>query len=276
MHKIWPDQNVTCQSFGDPIVSEVNVPVEFIFTMSYEWRKRMIAVQNSMRLRVNRIAERKPIRYVGGCDLTVKGDLMVGCFIVVDIENDCQMIYEKCTIVNVDIPYIPGLLCFREGPVVVQCLQEFRTNRPDLELDVLLVDGSGQWHSRSFGLACYVGVETDIPTIGVSKTFLNTGSRHTGRQVEINSQSVCVNFGDVMMLRHVLEDGIEISCAVMRTTDSIPFQPIFISPGHRMTIEIAIEVVRSVCIFREPEPLRLADRISRTFVKRMKASRKRR
>jgi deoxyinosine 3'endonuclease (endonuclease V) len=236
----------------------------------------MIALQNSMRLRVNGKAERKPIRYVGGCDLTVKDDLMVGCFVVVDIANDCKSIYEKCTIVNVDIPYIPGLLCFREGPVVVQCLNEFRANRPDLQLDVLMVDGSGIWHRRSFGLACYVGVETDIPTIGVFKTFLNTGSRHTGQQVQINAQSVCVNVGDVMMLRHVLEDGMEISCAVMRTTESVPFRPIFISPGHRMTIDIAVEVVRAVCIFREPEPLRLADRISRTFVKRMKGSSKKR
>jgi deoxyinosine 3'endonuclease (endonuclease V) len=73
------------------------------------------------------------------------------------------------------------------------------------------------------------------------------------------------------MLRHVLDDGVEISCGVMRTTDSLPFRPIFISPGHRITIDIAIEVVRAVCKFREPEPLRLADRVSRSFVQKMKA-----
>jgi deoxyinosine 3'endonuclease (endonuclease V) len=236
----------------------------------------MIALQNSMRLRVRRDAAPTPIRYVGGCDLTVKDDLMVGCFVVVDVANECKSIYQKCTIVNVDIPYIPGLLCFREGPVVVQCLQEFQDERPDLQLDVLLVDGSGQWHSRSFGLACYVGVETDVPTIGVSKTFLNTGSPHTGKQVQTDAQTACVDVGDVMMLRHVLDDGVEISCAVMRTTDSVPFRPIFISPGHRTTIEIAVDVVKSVCLFREPEPLRLADRVSRAFVQKMKTPPKKR
>jgi deoxyinosine 3'endonuclease (endonuclease V) len=232
--------------------------------------QRLIALQNTMKTRVNHTAITTPIRFVGGCDLTVQDDIMVGCFVVVDLEHECRKVYSKCSIVEVNLPYIPGLLCFREGPVVLQCLREFTHARPDLHLDVLLVDACGEWHMRAFGLASYVGVESDVPTIGVSKTFLNVGSRHSGRRVGMNAQNKCRNVGDVMMLRHVLDDGTPIACAVMRTTNSVPFRPIFISRGHRMSTELAIEIVRNVCIFREPEPLRLADRISRYFVKKMR------
>jgi deoxyinosine 3'endonuclease (endonuclease V) len=242
--------------------------------MTNSWRNRLITLQNTMQTRVNHTAVTTPIRFVGGCDLTVQDDIMVGCFVVVDLENDCQQVYSKCSIVEVNMPYIPGLLCFREGPVVLQCLREFSDTRPDLHLDVLLVDACGEWHMRAFGLACYVGAESDVPTIGVSKTFLNVGSRHNGRRVGMDAQIRCPNIGDVLMLQHVLNDGRRIACAVMRTTDSVPFRPIFISRGFRMSTELAIEIVRNVCIFREPEPLRLADRISRVFVKNMKKKRK--
>jgi deoxyinosine 3'endonuclease (endonuclease V) len=238
--------------------------------MTNAWRQRLIQLQNSMKTRLCRTPVTTPIRFVGGCDLTVDGKIMVGCFVVVDLELDCKSIYSKCSIVDVKIPYIPGLFCFREGPVVLQCLHEFTNARPDLRVDVLLVDGNGVWHERGFGLACYVGIESGIPTIGVSKTFLNTGSRHSSRQVQMEAQRKCAALGDVLMLHHVLEDGTVIECGVMRTTESLPFRPIFISAGHRMSSELAIDIVRDVCIFREPEPLRLADRLSRRFVKNLK------
>jgi deoxyinosine 3'endonuclease (endonuclease V) len=242
--------------------------------MTTEWRERLTALQDSMKARVSRIPVKTPIRFIGGCDLTVEDDLMVGCFVVVDIENECKSVYSKCSIVEVAVPYIPGLLCFREGPVVTRCLQDFADERPDLHVDVVLVDGNGEWHMRAFGLACYVGVETDIPTIGISKTFLNTGSPHTGKSVQTRAQTECQNIGDFMMLQHVLDDGTSIACAVLRTTESTPFRPVFVSLGHQMSTELAVEIVRRVCIYREPEPLRLADRISRSFVKELKKKKK--
>jgi deoxyribonuclease V len=241
--------------------------------MAVDWKTQLAELQNEMKGRLNHTPPTTPIRYVAGCDLTVKDDIMVGCFVVVDLDNDCESVYEKCTVVDVVIPYIPGLLCFREGPVVLECYREFTAARPDLPLGVILVDGCGEWHPRAFGLGCYVGLDCGVPTIGVSKTFLNTGSRHTGRQVQLDAQDACPNIGDVMLLRHVLSDGEEIACAVMRTTDSDPFQPIYVSAGHMMDTDTAIDIVRRVCKFREPEPLRLADRHSRTFVKGLKRAR---
>jgi deoxyinosine 3'endonuclease (endonuclease V) len=224
-----------------------------------------------MRARVDVTRRVDHTRFAGGCDLTVRDDLMVGCFVVVDIENECKPVYQKCSIVDVEVPYIPGLLCFREGPVVVSCFREFRDACPDMPLDVLLVDGNGVWHGRGFGLGCYVGLECMVPTLGVSKTFLNTQSGHTAKQVQADSQVQCQAVGDVMMLSHTLDDGFQIDCAVMRTTDSVPFKPVFVSPGHLIDVTSAVDIVRRLCIFREPEPLRLADRVSREFVRNMKS-----
>ena len=220
-----------------------------------------------------RIIHRKldsDVRYVGGADLTVEDNLMIGCFVVVDVKNSLNPIYKKCTKVSVDIPYIPGLLCFREGPVVVTLYNEFKESHPDASIDVLLVDGCGEWHPRGFGLACYVGLECGIPTIGVSKSFLYVGSEHHGREIHKAAQLECKNCGDAMKLHHELEDGYPIDCAVMRTTQSHPFNPIYVSAGHMIDYESSINIVRSLCRFREPEPLRLADRISREFVREHK------
>lgn len=227
----------------------------------------LCAKQMEMRAQINRIPHVENVRYVGGADLTVEGDLMVGCFVVVDLTNDSKPIYEKCTELNVDVPYIPGLLCFREGPVVMALFQDFKANHPEIKLDILLVDGSGEWHPRGFGLACYVGHETGIPTIGVFKSFLNVGSEHKGKEVQNAAQTQCPNKGDVMLIQHNLEDGYHIECGVLRTTDSNPFKPIFVSPGHLIDTESSIRIVKGMCHYREPEPLRLADRVSRQYVR---------
>ncbi|KAH0794251.1 endonuclease V isoform X2 [Histomonas meleagridis] len=223
-----------------------------------------------MRQRIIHCKLTTDVRYIGGADLTVEDDLMIGCLVVVDVKNSLNPIYKKCTKVNVDVPYIPGLLCFREGPVVVQLYNEFKELCPDANIDVLLVDGCGEWHPRGFGLACYVGIACGIPTIGVSKSFLYVGSEHHGKEIHKIAQIECKNFGDAMKLHHQLQDGYSIDCAVLRTTQSHPFNPIFVSVGHMIDYDSSVEIVKSLCKFREPEPLRLADRISREFVRKHK------
>ncbi|OHT11644.1 Endonuclease V family protein [Tritrichomonas foetus] len=234
-------------------------------------KERLCALQLEMRDQINHsVSMDHPARYVGGADLTVEDDLYVGCFVVVDCENDLKPIYEKCTEMKVDIPYISGLLCFREGPVIFRLLEEFQKDLPDIKLDALLVDGSGEWHQRRFGLACYVGLKTGIPTIGVSKTFLYVGSEHSGKGVQNDAQSACPEVGDIMKISHTFDDGYEIACGVMRTTKSSPFKPIFVSTGHMIDFDSAVNIVRGLCHFREPEPLRLADRVSREYVRNKK------
>lgn len=211
------------------------------------------------------------VKYAAGCDLTVEGDYMIGGFVVVDMDDDLKPIYEKCIHVQVDITYIPGLLCFREGPVVMECLNTFQSDMPDIKIDVLLVDGNGIWHPRGFGLACYVGILSKIPTIGVSKSFFFVHSEHTAKSVHADAQVQCPNLHDVMKISHVIEDGTVIECGVMRTTTVEHFNPVYVSCGHLIDFDSSIAIVGKLSRFREAEPLRLADRISRQYVRDLKA-----
>ena len=141
-----------------------------------------------------------------------------------------------------DFPYVPGLLSFREAPALLAALESL-TVRPDL----LLVDGQGLAHPRRFGLACHVGVLADLPTIGVAK------SRLIGSHAEPGAGKGS---------RSPLMDGDEVIGAVVRTRDAT--RPLFVSVGHRIGLESAVErVLRCTPRFRLPEPLRIADRLSR-------------
>lgn len=191
---------------------------------------------------------------------------------MVDCENNLKVIYQKCTEMTVDVPYYSGLLGFREGPVVIALHNEFCEACPDIKLDVIITDGSGEWHPRGFGLACYVGVTLQIPTIGVFKNFLNIGSGHNRKDVVQQAQEECKNVGDVIILDHEFSDGFKVKCAVMRTTDRTPFGPVFMSVGNLIDLESCIEVMKKVCHYREPEPVRLADRISREYIRNQNAA----
>ncbi len=139
-------------------------------------------------------------------------------------------------------PYVPGLLSFREAPAVLEALP-LLSGIPDL----LMVDGHGYAHPRRFGIACHIGVLADLPTIGVAK------SRLVGRHREPGPEP-----GD----RVPLTDGGEVIGMVVRTRPGV--RPVFVSIGHRVSLERAVELVLASCRgFRLPEPTRIADRLSR-------------
>lgn len=138
-------------------------------------------------------------------------------------------------------PYVPGYLSFREVPAILQALASLE-RRPDL----LLCDGQGFAHPRRFGLACHLGVLTDLPSIGVAKTRL-IGSHDT----------VPDERGAWTRLIH----GEEVIGAVLRTRVGV--KPLFISIGHRITLSTACEyVMRCTTRFRLPETTRWADKLA--------------
>lgn len=139
-------------------------------------------------------------------------------------------------------PYIPGFLSFREAPAMLAALAMLR-EPPDL----LLVDGQGTAHPRRFGIACHVGVLTGLPAIGVGK------SRLCGRFAEPG-----IERGARAPLIHRRE---EIGTVLRTRTD---VSPLFISPGHRVCMATSAELVlRFTPRWRLPEPIRLADALSR-------------
>lgn len=139
------------------------------------------------------------------------------------------------------MPYIPGYLSFREVPALIEAL-ELLTSLPDL----ILCDGQGLAHPRRLGLACHLGVLTNIPTIGVAKT------RFIGRH-----QPVGEHKGDWQPL---IDKGEEIG-VVLRTRDRV--KPLYISIGHRISLPTAVEyVLRCTPKYRLPETTRQAHRLA--------------
>jgi deoxyribonuclease V len=138
---------------------------------------------------------------------------------------------------RLDFPYVPGLLSFRESPLILTACQKL-TMSPDL----ILVDGQGLAHPRRLGLASHLGLLLDVATIGCAK------SRLCGAH-----DSVGETPGSFAELR---DDG-EVIGAVLRTRERA--NPLYISIGHKIDLETTIFwVMECCCGYRIPEPTRLA------------------
>lgn len=153
-----------------------------------------------------------------------------------------ELLTERTAERPVDSPYAPGLLSFREAPVLLAALAGL-----DEAPDLLLCDGQGLAHPRRFGLACHLGVLLDTPSIGVAK------SRYIGDHAEVPPDR-----GAWKPLR----DGPEIIGAVVRTRTGV--RPVYVSVGHRVSLPTAVRLTLDSCPrFRLPEPLRRAHRLGR-------------
>jgi len=140
-------------------------------------------------------------------------------------------------------PYIPGLLSFREGPVLVQAFAKLRA-KPD----VFLFDGMGIAHPRRCGIASHLGLWLGRPTIGCGKTLL------TGKYGDLaEEKGACAP---------LVDKGETIGVALRTRTGR---KPMFISPGHLADIASAAALVLACAPrYRLPEPIRLAHRAAGT------------
>jgi deoxyribonuclease V len=178
------------------------------------------------------------IRIVAGADIScTKGDDRVYAAVVLLDAATLEVIEEATYIGRTSIPYIPGLLSFREGPSLLQAFGKLR-NRPD----VILFDGHGIAHPRGFGLASHMGLILDIPSVGCAKTRLVGAFREPGEKRGQQSPLV------------YKEKRIG---TVVRTKDRV--KPVFVSLGHRVSLERAVEIVLQCARrYRIPEPIRRA------------------
>ncbi|KAJ1823384.1 hypothetical protein LPJ60_001591 [Coemansia sp. RSA 2675] len=178
-----------------------------------------------------------------------------------------DILYDVCTEVPIATPYIAGFLAFREMAAYRGAFAQLRSERPELWPQVVLVDGNGTLHPRRFGSACQLGVELDIPTIGVAKNFLH-----------INGLSA-----DARSLKHAFQQAAPPMEIELRSADAVygmavapgaggATNPIFVSTGHRVSLRTAVDIVRGCSRHRVPEPIRVADQRSRARAREIEAN----
>jgi deoxyribonuclease V len=166
------------------------------------------------------------ICYVAGVDVAYPGKFSLAAATLLDY-GTLKPVEVKLVRRFVKVPYRPGFLGFREAPIMVQAIQELDTGP-----DVILVDGHGLAHPRSFGLACHVGVMLDQPTIGVAKSSFYGKTR--GNWVfDKNGNKIAGLLG-------------------------VNKRKLYVSIGHRVSLTRAIEITRHCIVSNAPEPLRLA------------------
>ena len=179
-----------------------------------------------------------PIRYVAGTDVSFSlGNDTAWAGVVVVEYPGLEPVEKRWAQGKVVFPYIPGLLSFREIPVLVSALTKLRTI-PDL----ILCDGQGIAHPRGLGLATHLGLLLNCPTIGCAK------SRLVGTYAELGEKKGAS--------AKMVYEGKVIGAAI-RTRNGV--KPIFISAGNNINLKQSISIAFRCCPkYRVPEPIRMA------------------
>lgn len=200
------------------------------------------ALQSELAGSVQFIPLRKQPRLVAGldCAFSKDGKRIFAAAVVLrrgGASAPFELVETASASMDVTFPYIPGLLSFREAPACLAVVEKLES-----EPDVFLIDGQGIAHPRRLGLAAHLGLFLDKPTIGCAK------SRLTGTFAEPAAEKGACQ---------PLYDGDETIGAVVRTRTNV--KPLFISVGHRCTLEDAIDLTLACAVkYRLPEPTRLA------------------
>ena len=201
-----------------------------------------IALQRQLAGQVRQVPLAGEVRTVAGVDCAFGngGNRIVAAAVLMDARS-LDVIDTAVVVQPVPMPYVPGLLSFREAPAELAAIGGL-TTRPDL----LMVDGCGRAHPRRLGIASHVGLWLGIPSIGVAKSRLCGTHRAPGPRRGSSVQ---------------LRDGEELIGRVVRTRDGV--RPLFISVGHLISLaEAAGWVLRTARGYRLPEPVRAADRLA--------------
>ncbi len=218
--------------------------MEFLHPWDVDEREAF-EIQESLKDRILLEKTFKKVDAIGGADVAYakKGEHLLGAMVILsfpDLETIDMAVAEGQT----SFPYIPSLLSFREGPILLKTFSQLR-----IKPDVMIFDGHGTAHPRRFGLASHLGLWLNLPSIGCAKTPLSihypTPGGLKGSYEVIQKEGKAVG-------------------VVLRTKENV--KPLFISPGHRIDLFTSIQLVLACCRrFRIPEPLRHAHQLAKSI-----------
>jgi deoxyribonuclease V len=180
----------------------------------------------------------KKILHVAGVDVAYAEQFSFTAAMLLDYESLKPIEVQHARNI-VKVPYRAGFLGFREAAIMVEAVEKL-SKKPD----VVLVDGHGLAHPRGFGLACHVGVMLDLPTIGIAKSLF---------------------YGEVHGNRILDKGGHEIGAII-----NAKKKMLYVSIGHKISLNAAIRIVKHCTISNAPEPLRLAHQEATRMARRLK------
>jgi len=203
--------------------------------------EKAIEIQEDLRKHVILKNSLPSVKIIGGGDVAYREkDELFGAIVVLSFP-DLTVCDSATATGKVPFPYIPGLLSFREGPILISTYEKLNI-RPD----VMIFEGQGIAHPRGFGLASHLGLWLGLPSIGCTKTSLLPAPVSVGDSRGISQ----------FIRAHGRKVG-----AVVRTKRGV--KPVFVSPGHRIDLPTSVKMVLATCQrFRMPEPLRLAHQLA--------------
>ncbi|MCC6616981.1 MAG: deoxyribonuclease V [Anaerolineae bacterium] len=183
------------------------------------------------------------IRLVAGVDVSVKNNVSQAAVVVLSYP-DMKIVETVTAQQPTPFPYIPGLLSFREGPVLVEAFERLQQVP-----DVFIFDGMGRAHPRRIGIAAHMGLWLERPTIGCGKTHLVGAFTPPPEAKGAYSP---------------LTAGDEVLGVVLRTRDNV--KPVYISVGHLADLATSVELVlRCTSKYRLPDPIRAAHNAAGNF-----------
>jgi len=202
--------------------------------------KQAMQIQKQLRDQLILEKTRESYELIAGADVSYdKGsDIFYAAVVVLELSS-LRKVEEASAVSRSTFPYIPGLLVFREAPVLLQAFEKIHKDP-----DIIMFDGQGIAHPRGIGIASHMGLLLDKPSIGCAKSKL------FGDYKEFN---LGPKAGSYTPLTH---QGRTIG-AVLRTRDNV--SPVFVSPGHKIDLATSMELVLKSCQgYRLPEPTRQA------------------
>jgi deoxyribonuclease V len=217
----------------------------------HSWKvseKEAIRIQETLRDRIILKNTLLKVRTIGGGDVAYSknGNLLFGAIVILSFP-DMEILDMATADGQIPFPYIPTLLTFREGPILIKTFQRLK-----VKPDVMIFDGQGIAHPRGMGLASHMGLWLNLPSIGCAKTALLDEFISPGPSK-----------GSYEWIRR---EGKKVG-AVLRTKEKV--KPLFVSPGHRIDLLTSIQLLLESCRgFRIPEPLRKAHQLSRSMLHR--------
>ncbi|MGA1862786.1 deoxyribonuclease V [Deferribacter thermophilus] len=206
----------------------------------------LINLQKKLAKRVRLTPYKKDFKLIAGIDVSfsIKHSLSF-CSIVV-LNKYFELIEVSCSFKKINLPYIPGLLSFRELPVIFQAYKKLK-NKPD----IFILDSQGIAHPRKLGLASHFGVVFNVPSIGCAKSKL-VGTYKVPPAKKLS-------FTELIYKN-------EIVGYVLRSRENV--KPIFISPGNLVDFDSSLNIIKQMLNkYRLPEPTRLAHIYAEKFKK---------